>query len=81
MRNWATFGLGDMIETDTQAIRDALFQRLVNEKGKTDKQAEIRGEALLGLANRKDSRVIKPLFEELSSGCVGRLPIEAAQKI
>lgn len=81
VRNWATFGLGEMIETDTQAIRDALFQRLVNEKGQTDTEAEIRQEALLGLANRKDYRVIKPLREELSSGFVGRLAVEAAKKI
>lgn len=81
VRNWATFGLGDMIETDTQAIRDALFQRVVDEKGDTDLEAEIRGEALLGLAKRKDRRVINPLIKELSGDYVGKLPVEAAREI
>ncbi|WP_029632805.1 MULTISPECIES: HEAT repeat domain-containing protein [Nostocales] len=81
VRNWATFGLGDMIETDTQAIRDALFQRVVDEKGDTDLEAEIRGEALLGLAKRKDKRVITFLIKELSGDSVGTLPVEAAREI
>jgi HEAT repeat protein len=82
VRNWATFGLGgDMIETDTQEIRDALFQRVVDEKGDTDLEAEIRGEALLGLAKRKDKRVINFLIKELSGDSVGTLPVEAAREI
>lgn len=81
VRNWATFGLGEMIKTDTPAIRDALFQRLIDEKGETDTEAEIRGEALLGLAKRKDKRVVHLLIEELSCSCVGRLSVEAANEI
>ncbi|MCL1469386.1 HEAT repeat domain-containing protein [Argonema antarcticum] len=81
VRNWATFGLGSQIETDSKVIREALFQRLIKEGRKTDTEAEIRGEALVGLAKRKDERVVNPLIEELSSGCVGRLPVEAAKEI
>ncbi|MDF5715889.1 MAG: HEAT repeat domain-containing protein [Rhizonema sp. NSF051] len=81
VRNWATFGLGEMIETDTPIIRHALFQRLIDEKGETDTEAEIRGEALLGLAKRKDKRVINLLIEELCCNCVGRLSVEAAKEI
>lgn len=81
IRNWATFNLGSQITTDTQTIRDALFQRLILETGEDDTIAEIRGEALLGLAIRKDERVINPLIAELESGCVGRLSVEAAKEI
>jgi HEAT repeat protein len=78
IRNWATFALGSQIETDTQALRDALFDRAILEMGEEEPIAEIRGEALLGLAIRKDPRVVMPLVEELQSECVSRLAVEAA---
>ncbi|MFB8791503.1 MAG: HEAT repeat domain-containing protein [Potamolinea sp.] len=75
VRNWATFGLGSQIYTDTIDIREALFQRLV------DEEQEIRGEALVGLARRGDERVVEPLIKELSSDSVGILAVEAAKEI
>ena len=78
VRNWATFGLGSQIETDTEEIRNALFAR-VDEKG-SEVCDEIRGEALVGLALRKDERVINPLLKELSSESVGMLAVEAASE-
>lgn len=39
------------------------------------------GVALVGLAIRKDERVINPLITELKSGCVGMLPVEAASEM
>ena len=77
VRNWATFGLGSIIETDTREIREALFKRLIEEKN----DCEIYGEALVGLAVRKDERVITRLMQELSSNEVGILAIEAAGEI
>jgi hypothetical protein len=61
VRNWATFGLGSRIDTDTAEIRNALFARL------QEADSEIRGEALVGLARRNDERVITPLLRELES--------------
>lgn len=72
VRNWATFGLGSMTGIDTPALREALVARLC------DGNNEIRGEALDGLAQRRDQRVLEPLRRELSARRVGILAVEAA---
>ena len=78
VRNWATFGLGTQIDVDTPEIREALFQRL-NEKG-NDTCDDVRGEALVGLAKRKDKRVFEPLMKELEREDAGPLILEAAEE-
>jgi HEAT repeats len=59
VRNWATFGLGSLIESDTKEIRTALVNRLA------DPEVEVRGEALVGLVARRDIRAMEPLRKEL----------------
>ena len=62
VRNWATFGLGSLIDMDTPALREALVARLSEDDG------EIRGEALVGLASRGDVRIIPVMLRELEIG-------------
>lgn len=75
VRNWATFELGVISETDTPEIRNALFERL------SENTPEIRGEALIGLAKRADERVLQPLIKELSGEIHGAWCIEAAREM
>ena len=75
VRDWATFALGSQIETDTPAIRAALVACL------TDEDDVTRGEAMVGLARRHDSRMVEPLLAELEDSRPGDFLIEAAAEI
>jgi len=76
VRNWAMFGLGSQIEADTPEIRDALLL------GALDSDSEIRGEALVGLAQRKDKRAIDLLLNEWETHAdVSILSLEAAEVV
>jgi len=71
-RDWATFGFRACPELDSPEVRAALFARTEDEVG------EIRGEALLGLATREDSRVVPLIRRELARPLAGDWVIEAA---
>jgi hypothetical protein len=74
VRDWATFGLGTLqSQIDIEDVRDALHSRL------NESDPEIRGEALIGLAHRKDPRVIEPLKKELQGRFHGDWTLEAAE--
>lgn len=72
VRDWATFGLGSAADTDTPEIREALADRL------SDKSPQARGEALVGLAKRKDPRALPLIAHRLESEDVNPLDLEAA---
>jgi HEAT repeats len=79
IRNWATFGLGQLTEFDTREIRAALLARI--EDDDPELGSEIRGEALIGLARRGDIRVLEPLKQELAGEFHGAWCIEAAHAL
>jgi HEAT repeat protein len=51
VRNWATFGLGQQSEADTPEVREALAA------GLRDREEDVRYEAIIGLARRRDTRM------------------------
>ncbi|MCI5124100.1 MAG: lyase [Candidatus Electrothrix sp. AR5] len=75
VRNWAMFALADQTDIDGTDIREALAA------GLQDPEAEIRGEALIGLARRKDARVFAELVKEWGLHNVSILSIEAAEEL
>jgi HEAT repeat protein len=75
VRNWSTFNLGTQLDIDTPELREALLRRL------SDPHEETRGEALVGLARRKDPRVLEPLLAALSADNVMVLVVEAAMEL
>jgi hypothetical protein len=59
VRDWATFSLGQQIETDNEKIREALWKRV------NDRHSDTRCEAICGLAKRKDARAVELIRREL----------------
>ncbi|MDU9049836.1 MAG: HEAT repeat domain-containing protein [Candidatus Electrothrix sp. Rat3] len=74
-RNWAMFALAAQTDMDGPEIREALAA------GLQDPDAEIRGEALVGLARRKDARVFAALVKEWALHDISILSIEAAEEL
>ena len=60
VRDWATFGLGELTDADGPPIRDALMANV------EDADYETRVEAIIGLARRQDERVRHHLVRELA---------------
>jgi HEAT repeat protein len=72
IRDWATTGLGQQIDTDNWAIRNALSQRI------GDRAPGVQWEAILGLARRHDHKVLELIREGLSGDIVDRRAVQAA---
>lgn len=75
IRDWATFGIGSMIETDHEEIRKALWKRT------NDKNQNIKLEAIVGLAHRKDENVKNIIERELINGEYGTLLFESIEEL
>jgi hypothetical protein len=75
VRDWATFGLASQTEVDTPELRAALLARTNENNG------EIRGEALVGLANRRDPQALGLVQAELKRDFAGRWVLEAAELV
>lgn len=63
VRDYATWAIGNMHETDTPEIRAALWRNL------DDANEGVLGEALCGLASRKDRRVLPQVLARLTVDC------------
>lgn len=59
VRNWATFGIARQSEIDNSDVRSALFA------GLADPDEDVRYEAAIGLARRRDTRSVKILKQLL----------------
>jgi HEAT repeat protein len=75
VRDWATFGLGVLGNSDSPEIRDALVRRL------TDPDGDVREKAMVGLAKRKDRRVLVPLLSALEQPAVADRAVEAGSEM
>ncbi len=72
VRDWATFGVGRLLESDGVHVRRALGDRLHDAHGDT------HWEAVLGLARRHDGRAYELVREGLLGETVPKLAVEAA---
>ncbi len=76
VRNWATFGLGTLREeADTPALREQLVRNL------GDANDEVRGEALCGLAARRDPRALTHLLTSPNVLAWRVFELEAAKQL
>lgn len=75
IRNWATFALGTQIESDTEEIRTALWNRV------NDSDFQTKSESIIGLANRMDKRIKEVIISELKTGDFGTLLFDAILKL
>jgi len=75
VRDWATFGIGALRDTDDDTIRSLLWTNA------HDPDRDVRGEAVVGLARRGDARVIELLKARLADGDCRGYELEAVQEM
>ena len=72
VRDWSTFALGVLGDFDSREIRDALFHNL------KDSDEDVREEAMVGLAKRKDLRSLQGVMNALQNEEPSSRAIDAA---
>lgn len=72
VRDWATFALGEFSGLDTPEVRDVFLRNM------GDQSDDVRYEAIVGLAKRKDPRAVPALLEILEDPEVTSTSLEAA---
>lgn len=77
VRDWATFGLGNIGDQDSVEIRDALWARI------DDPDYDTRSEARVGLAKRQDTLIVEVLLKTFRAEdpVVGMMDLEAATEL
>lgn len=75
VRNWATFGLGQLCKRNTKAIRQALLERI------DDPDEDARFEAFIGMERRQMPEVIPAMIRDLNQGNDCAAAIEAAAQV
>lgn len=73
VRDWATFALGTLQTVDTESVRELLWENI------NDPDSDVRGEALVGLAQRRDARVLAPLIACLEGDDCQVYALDAAE--
>lgn len=75
VRDWATFGIGDLGDQDTSEIRERLFELL------RDSDEDVCEEALVGLCKRGDQRALPKLFFLLQQPAQSSRVTESAEML
>lgn len=73
--DWATFGIGSLVETDTPQIREALL------KNTNHSNEMVQFEAIVGLANRRDPRAVDLMIRDFSQCDPSVQYLEAAEEM
>lgn len=72
VRDWATFAIGEFSGLDSPEVRGILLRNF------SDPSDDVRYEAMVGLAKRRDPRVLSALIEALGQPDVSSATLEAA---
>jgi HEAT repeat protein len=79
VRDWATTGIGSIIDADTPEIRHALWERVETEV--EEESHDTYCEAVMGLATRKDPNIYKEILKKIEENDPTTLIFDAATEL